>query len=159
MQLQQLVRLIALFLTGLYAGAAMYSLVGVAPAMKIMQSLTYAEFHQKLDLFMGVRMAFYAKITLAVNLLLLIVTVRSAGRMILILTIAGFLFFFTEIFFTVSVNVPLNEEVQTWDIHHLPQHWASVRDKWIRFDIVRTWCAMISFFIYLIAFTLSTKRT
>jgi hypothetical protein len=109
MKIQTIMRFIALLLTGLYAGAAMYSLMGVSPAMKIMQPAAYAEFHQALDSFMGVRMALFAKITLAFNVLLLIVTIRKSSGLLLWLTITGFLLFFTEIFFTVSVNVPINE--------------------------------------------------
>ena len=159
MKIQQQIRFIALLLTGLYAGPAMYSLKGVAAAMKSMQPSAYAEFHQQLDFYMGVRMALYAKVTLALNVLLLIATIRTSDKRVLALTIAGFLLFFAEIFFTVSVNVPLNEKVQTWNIHHLPQQWEAVRDKWIRFDVIRSICVMASFLVYLAAFQLSNRKS
>jgi uncharacterized membrane protein len=136
----------------------MYSLMGVSPAMKQMHSSAYAEFHQKLDFFMSVRMALYAKVTLAINVLLLIVTIRKSNKTVLLLTIFGFLLFFAEIFFTVTVNVPLNEKIQTWDINHLPQQWEAVRDKWLRFDAIRSICAMISFIVFLAAFQISNRK-
>jgi uncharacterized membrane protein len=150
MRIHRMIRFTSLLLTGLYAGAAMYSLMGVGPAMKQMQPASYVEFHQKLDLFMGTRMALFAKITLAVNVLLLIITMSRSTKPVIILTLAASLLFFAEIFFTVSVNVPLNEKIQTWDIQRLPAEWMTIRDKWVEYDIIRAICVISSFVIYLV---------
>jgi uncharacterized membrane protein len=156
MSIQNSLRITALLLTGLYAGAAMYSIMGISPAMKEMSPASYTEFHQKLDFFMGVRMALFAKITLAVNVLLLISTIRSSTKLVLFLTVAGFLLFFAELFFTLSVNVPINEKIQTWNINQLPADWIAIKNKWIKYDFLRAVCAIASFIIYLAAFSFST---
>lgn len=158
MPLQKSLRIAALLLTGLYAGAAMYSLMGIGPAMKEMSAASYIEFHQKLDLFMGVRMALFAKIALAANVLLVISSIRSSSKLVLVLTIIGFLFFFAELFFTLSVNVPINEKVQTWNINQPPAEWMAIRGKWIKYDTIRTSCAIISFIVYLSAFNVTANH-
>jgi uncharacterized membrane protein len=158
MPLQKLLRTIALLLTGLYAGAAMYSIMGISPAIKEMSATSYIEFHQKLDLFMGVRMALFAKIALAVNVLLLISTIRSSAKLILLLTIIGFLLFFAELFFTLSVNVPINEKIQSWNINQPPGDWMDVRAKWVKYDSIRAVCALASFITYLAAFGVTANH-
>lgn len=152
MNIKLSIRITGLLLTGLYAGAAMYSIMGVGPSMELMNPTPYAEFHQKLDVFMGVRMAIFAKIALAVNIILLITAFRSTSKTIRLFTIVAFLFFGAELFFTLTVNVPLNETVQKWDINNLPADWSAIRAKWIHYDKIRAGCAIASFVVYHLAF-------
>lgn len=158
MNIQKIILFITILLTGLYAGAAMYSLMGVGPAMKLMQPSSYVEFHQKLDFFMGVRMALFAKITLLVNVVLLIITIRRSAKPVIILTITAFLLFFGEIFLTVLVNVPLNEKIQLWNSNNLPIQWMEVRNKWVQYDTIRAIFAIASFLFYLITFQYSNQK-
>ena len=159
MKHQNTIRTISLFLNGLYAGAAMYSLMGIGPAMKLMPQVCYVEFHQKLDFFMGVRMAMFAKITLVINVLLLIAAIRHSTKPVLLLTIAAFLFFTAELFFTLTVNVPINTEIQKWGAQNLPGNWMLIREKWVHYDVIRAVCIITSFALYLVIITLTVKKT
>jgi len=120
MKIRKFIRIIALLLTGLYAGAAIYSLIGAGPAMKLMQPSSYVEFHQKLDFLCGCPYGIVCKNNTGHECVVADYNdtgIIQAGN---IFTTVAFLLFFAEIFFTVSVNVPLNEKVQLWDTNNIP---------------------------------------
>jgi uncharacterized membrane protein len=48
---------------------------------------------------------------------------------------------------TVAVNVPINKATATWDPAHPPQDWKQVRDRWERFQAVRSPLLLLGFFL------------
>jgi uncharacterized membrane protein len=46
---------------------------------------------------------------------------------------------------TVRVEVPMNRAIASWDITAPPANWADVRDRWLRFHLMRTCCGTIAF--------------
>jgi uncharacterized membrane protein len=39
---------------------------------------------------------------------------------------------------TVAINIPINNEVQSWQAGSAPLRWMAVRDRWLRFHWLRT---------------------
>jgi uncharacterized membrane protein len=46
---------------------------------------------------------------------------------------------------TVSVEVPMNRTIASWDISAPPANWAAIRDRWLWFHLIRTCCGTIAF--------------
>ena len=65
------------------------------------------------------------------------IAVRSDGTA-LILTTAALVLFLSDMTVTLTGNVPLNKQVQSWAIDSPPTDWATVRDSWERYHTIRT---------------------
>ena len=53
--------------------------------------------------------------------------------------------FLVSLIVTVTVEVPMNRAIAQWDAHAAPGDWASVRDRWLYFHLVRTIGGFIAF--------------
>jgi hypothetical protein len=38
---------------------------------------------------------------------------------------------------TVVVELPIVEEIVTWKVSTLPDNWREIRDRWMRFHVIR----------------------
>ena len=52
---------------------------------------------------------------------------------------------------TVRIEVPMNRQIAQWNVALPPQDWAAVRDRWLRFHLLRTSFGTVSFLISLLA--------
>ena len=56
------------------------------------------------------------------------------------------LVYFCAVFWvTRSVNVPINNELATWNASTPPGHWQQARDAWNESNLIRTWAAVACF--------------
>jgi len=53
--------------------------------------------------------------------------------------------FIVAVAFTVTVNVPINLATGRWDAEHPPPDWERTRDRWERFQGVRSWLLLLGF--------------
>ena len=53
------------------------------------------------------------------------------------LSAAAFVLFIVALLVTVVVEVPIVEEIVTWKVSTLPGNWQEIRDRWMRFHIIR----------------------
>jgi uncharacterized membrane protein len=53
------------------------------------------------------------------------------------LSAAAFALFVVALLVTVLIEVPIVEEIVTWKIASLPSNWQQLRDRWMRFHIIR----------------------
>jgi uncharacterized membrane protein len=49
----------------------------------------------------------------------------------------AFALFIIALLVTVVVEVPIVEEIVTWTASSLPENWQQLRDRWIKFHIIR----------------------
>ena len=49
----------------------------------------------------------------------------------------AFALFIIALLVTVVVEVPIVEEIVTWTASSLPENWQQVRDRWLKFHIIR----------------------
>lgn len=47
---------------------------------------------------------------------------------------------------TMAANVPINNQVASWQLDTTPATWAEVRDRWIKYHWIRTVTGVLSFF-------------
>ena len=52
---------------------------------------------------------------------------------------------------TLGVHIPMNDYIATWSPITPPDEWATVRERWTRWNHVRTTAAVVSFALYLAA--------
>lgn len=58
--------------------------------------------------------------------------------MALVLTLAALLI-------TILIEVPIVNQILKWTVDNVPAEWEHVRDKWLRFHVVRTFLSLASF--------------
>lgn len=61
------------------------------------------------------------------------------------LNIIAFILIIVSLIITLSVELPIVNRIVQWTENSIPSNWESIRDKWIKFHIVRTTTALLSF--------------
>jgi uncharacterized membrane protein len=46
---------------------------------------------------------------------------------------------------TVLVEVPIVKQIEQWTTMTTPSHWETIRDRWVKFHVIRTFAALASF--------------
>ena len=64
---------------------------------------------------------------------------------------AALVLFIVAMAVTVLVEVPLVKEIVTWTVGTLPPNWQQLRDRWVRFHIIRVVAGLVSLVLLLIA--------
>jgi uncharacterized membrane protein len=64
---------------------------------------------------------------------------------------AAFVLFIVAIAITVWVEVPIVKEIVTWTIPTLPANWQQLRDRWMRFHVIRVVAGLASLILMAIA--------
>ena len=67
------------------------------------------------------------------------------------LYVAAFVLFIVALVVTVLVEVPIVKEIVTWTVDTLPPNWQQLRDRWVRFHIIRVVAGLASLVVLLIA--------
>ena len=60
------------------------------------------------------------------------------------LVLASTLALLTLILVTLAVDLPINRRIHTWSSDATPEHWVAERDRWLRFNDVRTIASVIA---------------
>ena len=61
------------------------------------------------------------------------------------LFVAATVFMLVVLIVTVRVEVPLNQQIQTWVPGAAPANWTDIRDRWLANHLVRTTAALFGF--------------
>lgn len=64
---------------------------------------------------------------------------------------AGLLLFLIALLVTVVVEVPIVQQIVTWTPSTLPANWMQLRDRWMRFHVVRVVAGITSLILLLVA--------
>jgi len=142
--------LISIVLSALVAG--MFS--GPWAALSIsMKTFTPEVFLAIVDR-MNRNMAPVMTILMPANLLaiatLLLLSIHVQPKTFYISAIALVLFL-TSLLVTVVVEVPIVTEIATWTPTTLPPNWQQLRDRWLRFHVIRVAAGLSSFILLLVA--------
>lgn len=60
------------------------------------------------------------------------------------LSATGFSLFLVAVFVTVVVEVPIVQQIVTWTPATIPANWEYLRDRWMRFHILRVVAGVVS---------------
>jgi uncharacterized membrane protein len=133
---RRLCQLISLILTGLLAGLFTGRWLG-APASKEYSGPVFTEVQQRMDASVGQvapLLIFGAIGALAVTL----VAIRDFRNPQFLLVAAALVLVIVGTISTQLVNVPINDEINSWTINSPPADWADKRERWETFHVVRT---------------------
>jgi uncharacterized membrane protein len=67
------------------------------------------------------------------------------------LAIAGCLCYAAGLAISLSTDVRINKQIESWSVENPPDDWSAVRSRWIRFHIVRTLCSLPGLAFYILA--------
>ncbi len=57
-------------------------------------------------------------------------------------TLAGAILMIGAMLITLSVNVPIDNQIKVWTINSLPANWDQIRDRWESFHTLRTFVSV-----------------
>lgn len=136
-----LVRSLALFTTGLLAGAFGYGAANLVPTFQRVPLQLRLEFHTELmrnnSISMQATMA-------AAALSCLALAVRSAGRRRVVAAVATVLVVASSLI-TRWGNVPINHRINEWVTAGAPADYAAILTRWDLFHFLRTGTAFAAF--------------
>ncbi|SDD72065.1 protein of unknown function [Mucilaginibacter pineti] len=52
---------------------------------------------------------------------------------------------------TIAIEVPIVKGVEEWTVETIPTNWTAIRDRWIKFHVVRTLTSLCSFACFVVA--------
>lgn len=67
------------------------------------------------------------------------------------LSATAFVLFIVALFVTVFVEVPIVQEIVTWTVPTLPGNWQELRDRWMKFHVLRVVVGLASLVLLLVA--------
>lgn len=67
------------------------------------------------------------------------------------LSLLALLFIVGDMAVTLAGNVPINKQVQSWNVSEPPPEWAELRDRWERLHTIRTMLIVSGFALFVAA--------
>jgi Domain of unknown function (DUF1772) len=49
---------------------------------------------------------------------------------------------------TILVEVPIVTQIKQWTVESIPSNWDTIRDRWLKFHLIRTFASILSFMCY-----------
>jgi uncharacterized membrane protein len=71
--------------------------------------------------------------------------------MVFYLSMAALLLFLLALLVTVVVEVPIVQQIVTWTPSTLPANWRQLRDRWMRFHVIRVIAGLASLIFLVVA--------
>ena len=150
-KLIEIVLFSCVLLSGFYAGTGFFVAMGGNPAITLMSDRTFAEYWQHTDHFMAARMKVFGPLLLLTMVLGVIVLLKDYQRPSFWFMAMALAILITDVVFTFSTNIPLNQLVQDWDIEHLPSNVRDIKCRIVKAFNTRTIFMMCSFVMTLLA--------
>jgi hypothetical protein len=143
--------MIPLFLAALATGALMVNWIGLARAMlRISSAPAYTEFHQASSQTFDPYMPCVVIGALLGGILLVVLSPglwSASGR----LAALGCACYAAVMLISLSTNVPMNRRVARWSVQSPPDDWTTLRERWVRWHILRTLISLPGLACYLMS--------
>lgn len=139
--LRTVVRAAAPIMNGIIAGIHIGSVLPETGVRRF-TAREYVRYHQELDKEMARAMPVVGNVALAAGIAAIVAGRNGRERRLASVALACGV---AEVALTITKNVPLNREVQTWDADNPPEQWANVRDRWMEGHRVRTVLSLVGF--------------
>lgn len=132
--LATLARSTSLALSGIIAGIYVRDVISAA-GVKRLPGPYYARYHQELDRDFARVMPFVGNAALLAGIAATAVPQDKGQRALSVVALGCGL---AEIALTLTQNVPLNKQIQSWTAETPPTNWAAMRDRWMVGHRLRT---------------------
>ena len=149
----------AVFMSGLYGGIGFFTLMGGNPSVNDLSLQAFAEYWQNIDHYMGSRMPVFGGSLILVLLLGVISLLPWRKTVSFWLMLLGLLLLISDLVFTLSINHPLNQLIQSWDLQNLPSNVQEIKTQVIDAFWYRAFFMLSSFAcVWLAAFLKKNKQ-
>ena len=71
---------------------------------------------------------------------------------------AGFLLMVAALAITLAVEVPIDNQIQSWTVATLPRDWRSIQSRWELFHTIRTFLSIAALVAATVSATVTTSR-
>ncbi|HYD60102.1 MAG TPA: anthrone oxygenase family protein [Noviherbaspirillum sp.] len=152
--MQRALIVLTLLLSGLIAGFFFAFSADVNLATAELAAADYVHVQQLINL--KVRNSAFAIVyfgAAVVPAILLAVTWRQGRTGWYLTAAAGYVLYLAAFFITREINVPINNELATWNPQQAPASWVLMWTRWNEANLIRTIISMASFACYAMAFS------
>lgn len=153
----RLIQFVSVVLTGLLAGLFVGRWLG-APASNQYDGSVFIEVQQRIDATVG-KTAPVLIMTAIAALVVLLIVLRDPRSPRFLLAGGALVCVIALTISTQLVNVPLNEEINTWLSQAPPPNWSQVRERWESFHTLRTVFSVLAFGLLATSLTVTAPST
>jgi len=148
--MEQVLQLAVVIFAALATGALMVNWVGLGRAMSRLSASTYVEFHQATNHTFNPYMPIVVVGTIFGGFVLAILSqgIHSPSGE---LAIVGSVCYVAVLAIALSTDVRINKQIERWSVENPPENWSAVRERWIRFHILRTLSSLPGLACYVLA--------
>jgi uncharacterized membrane protein len=139
---------IGLFLAGILAGEEFIVRYGVQPALSALEDRTHIQARQALVRRLRVLVPIIMIPTVLVGIAVIIFSGTGGG---IAFRWAGVIALITFVLLSFLGTVPINIQVDSWQVDNPPPDWKATVERWKRIDVFRSSAAIIAFGCFLIA--------
>lgn len=144
--------IITLLVAGFYGGTGFFVLMGGNPAILKMSSSTFAEYWQHTDYYMAARMRFFGPVMMLCVATSTILYYIQHQTLSFGLMLGAVLFLIADLIIIFSINHPLNQLIQSWNLNQLPDDVQMVKHQVVTAFWGRSVCMIGCFILNLLAF-------
>lgn len=134
---------VSILLCALVTGVFWGTWLGLSRSMAALTPETFLAVGHAMIANLGTVMAILMPAALLVTLPVLVLLYRGRSRAFYPV-LAGFALFVVELLVTLIVEVPIDQQIETWTLTTLPANWQALRDRWEWFHALRSWVSVAS---------------
>ncbi len=134
------IRFVNIILAALLAGSSFGILVGFNPMHY--SASTYIE--QQKNLVLSLNTLMVSLVIIATLVTIVSTFIQRRNKTIFITLLVAAAFFASCIFISRFGNLPIQNEMLTWNANSIPENWTMFREKWWSFHIMRTVAELIA---------------
>jgi len=144
----KIAQFIALVLSFLVGGVFWGTWFSLSRSISSLTTPTFLEIGRAIiaNLAAPMRILMPAAIVAAIGTLVLLPNKRSAA---FYCTLLGAALLVAALVITLSVNVPIDNQIRTWTVASLPANWTELRERWETFHATRTFVSIAAFVLRL----------
>ena len=142
--------LISIVLSALTAGMFYGPWIALSRSMKTFAPEVFLEIVDRMNRNMAPVMTVLMPCTMLSIIPLLLLSYHQRP-MVFYLSTAAFFLFLVALLVTVVVEVPIVQQIVTWTLSTLPGNWRQLRDRWMRFHVIRVIAGVASLVSLLVA--------
>jgi uncharacterized membrane protein len=142
--------LISIVLSAVTAGMFHGPWVALSRSMKTFTPEVFLAVVDRMNRNMAPVMTVLMPATLLSIIPVLLLSYRERS-MVFYLSATAFALFVVALLVTVVVEVPIVQQIVTWKVSTLPENWRQLRDRWMKFHIIRVIAGLASLILLVVA--------
>jgi uncharacterized membrane protein len=138
------VQFTVLVLFALVAGVFWGTWVSLSRSMTTITPATFLEVGHTMIGNLGGLMSILMPAALVSGIVLAVMLIRRGQRRSGVFAIASLILLVAALIITLVINVPIDGQIQSWNVTTLPNNWTGIRDRWEFFHGLRTIASLAS---------------